>query len=267
MTAAAEVLFADTVEEAASLIAARGAVPLAGGTWIMRGPARGETPADAYVALSGIDALHELSVDADALTIGACVTHARIASALADAPAYAGLRDAAGRSATPAVRELATIGGGLGAAGFPASDLVPALLALDASVIVGDEGVAVALGDYLAQRTGLVRAVRVADAPVASAHRRLPLRRGGGDYPVAIVSVARASDGELRIAVGSVGDVACRWTSLEQTLDGGDGADAVRELAGGLTAELAARDGVEAPAWYREQVVCELAARAIEDLG
>lgn len=256
-------MFPETVAEAVALLAAGDAEPLAGATWVMRLGVRDEPAPGTYVALARIAELREVRREGAGLWIGACATHAGLSAALADEPALNGLRDAAARSATPAVRELATVGGGLGARGFAASDLVPALLALDAEV-VGPE-TTVPLAGYLAARDGLVCAVRVPALPQRSVHRRLCLR-SGGDYPVAILSAARAAGGELRIAVGSVGTVARRWHGLEQALQRAGEGDGVRELARERLVELKARDGIEAPGWYREQVAVELAHRALEEL-
>lgn len=258
-----EVVFPETVAEAVDLLAAGDAQPLAGATWVMRASLREELAPATYVALTRIPELREIRRDGGSLQVGACVTHAGLAAALADVPALVGLQEAAARSATPAVRELATLGGALAAAGFAASDLVPALLALDAEV-VGPAG-AVRLEDYLTRRRGLVSAVRISPPPRRSAHQRLCLR-SGGDYPVAIVDVALSAADELRIAVGAVGRVACRWRGLERVARRGTGGPAVRALAREHVAELEARDGVEAPAWYREEVVAELAARALEEV-
>jgi carbon-monoxide dehydrogenase medium subunit len=257
------VVFPETVAEAAALIESGDAEPLAGATWVMRAGIR-EAPAPAtYVALRRIPELHEVGWEEAGLTIGACVTHAGLATALSEEPTLIGLRDAAGRSATPAVRELATVGGALGATGFAASDLLPALLALDAEVIGSAE--TIPLEDYVAARRGLVCAVRVPALPQRSVHRRLCLR-SGGDYPVAIVDASLSQEGELRIAVGSVGPRACRWRELEHAAQRVGQPQALRELAREHADALEARDGIEAPAWYRRQVVAELAARALEEL-
>jgi carbon-monoxide dehydrogenase medium subunit len=203
----------------------------------------------------------DVTIEGDALGMGAGATHARIAAALAGEPRLRGLHDAAARSANPAVRCHATVGGALATAAFPASDLVPALLALDATVGVASAAgtVDVALEEYLATRgtpgtlvTGVTAAV-----PRRSAHARLTLR-AAGDYPVAIASVAEGDDG-LRVAIGSVEAVPRRWRTVET----GDPVAAAREHAG----ELTPRDGVEAPGWYRAQVLPTLLARALEELA
>ncbi|MFC4350383.1 FAD binding domain-containing protein [Fodinicurvata halophila] len=270
--------------------------PLAGATWTMRAPLRGEAPPARYVALGGLKDLNDITITDEAVTLGACVTHARLAAALAELPELSGLAQAAGRSANPAIRQVATLGGNLCAADFPAADLPPALLALEASVLLRRHGTEVTeempLEDFLAQRAqllpgALVSAVHIPRAAGRSAHARLTLK-AAGDYPVAIVSVAaevgvtEVEDQEIggggrlqrvRIAVGSVGPVARRWRTLEDALqDGppnGQGIDPDRAaaFAAELSSELPARDGVEAPAAYRRRVLPALVRRAVAELA
>jgi carbon-monoxide dehydrogenase medium subunit len=125
------------VADAVAAIQLDGATPIAGGTWVMRAPIRGDRWAATYVALGGISELCGLEVAGD-VRIGACVTHAQLASATAKEPWLRVLHVAAGQSANPAVRRVATVGGNLCTIDFPAADLVPALLCLDAEVVVAD---------------------------------------------------------------------------------------------------------------------------------
>ncbi len=248
---------------------------LAGGTWIMRGPIRHEPMARAYVAVSHLPSLQQVMVTDAAVEIGAGVTHAALAAALAGHQELAALAQAAGLSANPAVRAVATVGGNLCATAFAAADLVPALLSLDAQVeLAGHAGIErMALARFLAIRAALepgrlLTRIVVPRRPARSAHVRLTLRKAG-DYPVAIVSLAAELDAAgrvraARVAVGSVEAVARRWDELEaaligRPLDPGHAATAAAALGDGFTA----RDGVEAPGWYRLQVLPTLVRRAV----
>jgi carbon-monoxide dehydrogenase medium subunit len=277
--AAAEPLrFAASPEDALAAIARENRVPLAGGTWLMRAAVRREPGPTRVVALSRLEALRRLSLEADEIRLGAAATHAEIAAFLAAVPACAGLAAAAGAAANPAIRAVATLGGNLCAADFPASDLVPALLAADAAVdVLTSEGERrLGLGPFLEFRRQaaapwlLLRAVLPREDRL-SAHARLPLRKAG-DYPVAIVSVSarRTGSGGLhtpRIAVGSVEAEARRWTALEQALaEGAVTADAAAARAEATIDAFAGRDGVEAPGWYRVKVLPSLVRRAFRDL-
>jgi carbon-monoxide dehydrogenase medium subunit len=268
-----------TVGEAAALLDEHdGAQPLAGGTWLMRGPVRGEESAAAYVALKGIAELGLLEVGPDSLHIGAAVTHSQLAAALPQDADVAGLRSAAMNSANPAVRNMATVGGNLCTSDFPAADLVPALLALDAQVFLArtDARTAMSLAEYLNRRDhggtpGILTHVQVPRRSTIAAHARLPLR-AAGDYPVAIVNLSTSLDEngaarELRIVVGSVTTVAHRWSDCEEALTGRAlTAKSAEEAARSHAPDLPSRDGIDAPAWYRREVVPVLLRRAVESI-
>ena len=272
------VLMPASLEEAVAAVADRGATPLAGATWIMRAPVRGERLDGAYVMLAGLSELCAIEIRDAEIAIGAAVTHASLASALEGIADCRGLAQAARSAANPAIREVATVGGNLCAAAFAAADLAPALIALDAQVeIATPSGVQRRPIDaFLAERARLspgwlLTRVVAPRSGRRSAHARLPLRKAG-DYPVAIVSVSldRRPDGRaaaVRIAVGSVEPFARRWTELEQALEGciveaETAAEAARERIG----DFRGRDGVEAPGWYRTEVLPSLVRAAFRDI-
>lgn len=266
-----------SVAEAVALLAAGGpdAAPLAGGTWIMRAPIRHEEPKRAYVCLAGLPGLGDVTVTAAEARLGAGATHAAIAEGLAGCPDLRGLAEAAGQSANPAVRGAATLGGNLCTVGFPAADLLPALLSLEADVILaGPRGVErLGLAAFLARRAGGLQGVLLTEVVVRrsarrSAHARLPLRKAG-DYPVAILSLAVEADAAGRIAasavaIGAVETTARRWTALEDALRGAAlDPDRAFEAAKRLRGGIAGRDGIEAPGWYRVEVLPSLVRRAM----
>lgn len=249
--------------------------PLAGGTWIMRAPIRHERLKPIYVGLGGVPEMTRIEEADGALAIGAGVTHSVLAEAVAGRPELRVLAEAAGRSANPAIRRAATVGGNLCTADFAAADLVPALLCLDAEVEIAARGGTerLPLAAFLSLRHSLepgrlLTRVLVPRSAAFSAHARLPLRKAG-DYPTAIVSLSITRDAagriaQARVAVGSVEAVARRWTRLEAALAGAplDGEQAHR-AATELTDEFVGRDGVEAPGWYRVSVLPVLVRRAV----
>ncbi|MBR0751942.1 FAD binding domain-containing protein [Bradyrhizobium jicamae] len=248
--------------------------PFAGGTWIMRAPIRHQQLKARYVAIGTIPELSAIRIDADAIEIGAAVTHAALASALADLPELAVLTSAAGSSANPAIRAMATIGGNLSASDFSAADCVPALLCLDAQVEIASKHghERMSLDAFLKQRSTLalgrlLTKIVVPRSLCKTAHARLPLRKAG-DYPVAIISLSLDADAtahvrKARIAVGSVETVARRWERLETELLGRvlDPAKAA-DIAAGLAGEFTGRESVEVPPWYRASVLPGLVRRA-----
>lgn len=265
----------DSVATVAEAVAARaaGAAVLAGGTWIMRDPRRGVALPERVVALSKIAELQSVDVLDDRVSIGAAVTHAGLAQAISGLAGLEGLAAAATGAANPAIRRVATVGGNLCATEFAAADLVPALLALDAEVelALADGPRVLALSEFLKARaallkTALLTRVIVRRDAIASAHIRLPLRKAG-DYPVAIVSVARSSDGAVRVAVGSVELVARRWTALEIALAGKAVTPEEAQAQAEKTNDFIGRDGIEAEGWYRREVLPALVRRAFAALA
>ena len=248
--------------------------PFAGGTWIMRSPIRHELHKPHYVAIGKIAELTAIRIDAEIVEIGAAVTHAALASALVDLPEFNVLATASGRSANPAIRTMATIGGNLSTSEFAAADCVPALLCLDAEVEISGRGdrMRIGLERFLKIRPTLepgrlLTRIILPRSDRKTAHARLPLRKSG-DYPAAIVSLAVSLDAAarvqtVRIAVGSIEPVARRWERLEAALVGRplDPARAA-EIAAELANEFTARDSVELPAWYRVSVLPSLVRRA-----
>jgi carbon-monoxide dehydrogenase medium subunit len=255
------------------------AAPYAGGTWIMRAPIRHEPLKSRYVAIGKIPELHAIKVDADVVEIGAAVTHAALAAALAELPEFDVLTVAAGRSANPAIRGMATIGGNLATTAFAAADCVPALLCLDAEVEIASRGgrERTSLEQFLTMRSTLapgrlLQRIIVPRRGRRTVHARLPLRQAG-DYPTAIVSLAVSLDDAgrvqtARVAVGSVEPVARRWERLEDALVGRQlNAAKAAEAAAELTDEFTGRDSTEVPGWYRVRVLPGLVRRAVAALG
>ncbi|RFC68944.1 MULTISPECIES: FAD binding domain-containing protein [Mesorhizobium] len=250
---------------------------MAGATWLMRAPVRGEAPPKAAVLIGSIPELQQISIGQDQVTLGAGVTHTKLAEALAGVPALKGLVTAASRAANPPIRAVATLGGNLCTAAFAAGDLSPQLLALDARVTYAtkDGTQDMDMSQFLAARGnlsgGLLTRVRIPLGNFRSAHARLPLRKAG-DYPVAIVS-ARMDQNEslmrrVRIAVGSVEATPRRWSGLEAALEGQPyDLKAIADSAGSLTNEFTGRDGVEADGWYRTKVLPALVRQVFEDLS
>ena len=270
---------AHSVADAVAALSALGSAGrvMAGATWIMRGPLRGE-PAAPCVAIGRVPELRALDVAADCITIGACVTHAALARGLSGVAEVEVLAQAAAKSANPAVRSVATVGGNLCTVGFAAADLAPALLCLGAKVecVTASGAKRTSLDSFLATR-GTMRAgtlltrVFVSRRKRRSAHVRLPLRKAG-DYPVAIVSIAlsQQADGRLdsaTVAVGSVEPAARRWAGLERAMIGMPlDPTLIAAHAAALTDEFTGRDGIEAPGWYRVRVLPALVRRALESI-
>lgn len=265
-----------SIDEAVSLLGMTGSVALSGGTWLMRGSLRNEEPAEHYVALDGLAELQALKVDGGRVQVGATVTMAELARGLPSDSDLSGVALAAGAAASVAVREMATVGGTLAAMDFPAADLPPALLCLDAVVhgrtATGDTSEP--LADFLNRRgppsrPWLLTRVVVDRCRLTATHVRQPLRKAG-DYPVAIVSMAvddPSQPSDVRVAIGSVEATPRRWSELEALIrsQGLQPHDLSEWVAGHLKSFTPRRAPGLDP-WYRTALVPSLVRRAATNL-
>lgn len=98
-------------------ITARGQEPsshfLAGGTDLIANLRKGLEQPKLLIDLSRIDELHDFSIDESGARLGACTILADLAEAPAIHDRYRAVADAASAVASPATRELATLGGNL----------------------------------------------------------------------------------------------------------------------------------------------------------
>jgi carbon-monoxide dehydrogenase medium subunit len=269
-----------SVEKAVGLLGDLGdeGEALAGATWIMRAPNRGEPMRSTYVSLSRIEQLRRVE-RGDPIVIGAMATHADIANLESGTGALGAVAESARRSAFPAVRQMATVGGNICARGFVEADLVPALLASDAEVrtasLAGDDEAA--LIEYLETRSQRPPGEIVTQVNIlAPTHRRSWFERltvrGGAEYAIASVAVSLDLDTDrvstARIAFGSVEDTARRWEVAERfVIERSLQAACADPLPQGLTHGIDARDGLDAPGWYRREVLPVLLRRALSRIA
>src|SRR4051812_40474103 len=169
---------------------------------------REEVRREHYVLLRRLDALRAIEKGEDEVRLGALATHDEIGAVEAGTGPLGALAEAARRSAFPAVRAVATLGGNL-AAPFPEADLVPPVLAagatLDVALPTGRRSIAVeAWVDGERPPGSLILAARVpAPAGRRTWFERLTVRRGA-EYSLVSVAVSVDADGRARVAVGAV---------------------------------------------------------------
>lgn len=275
-----QVIIAQSLEEALAALANTGlnAIPVAGGTWVMRAPIRQEATAQLFVSLHAIEELKGIEVASEELVVGAMVSHRQLAIELSDMADLKAIRVAAEKSANPSVRNMATIGGNLCSTNFMSPDLVPALMVCDATIRVQSSGAKaeIPIENYIKTRlvrpnNELVTRIRLPRGSFCSTHQRLLMRKAG-EYPVANLSMRLSigGDGRIadpRIAVASVENQPRRWTGLEDALRGEVASKVkIKELAIDQVKEFTGRDGPDAPGWYRLRILPRLASDALADL-
>ncbi len=111
---------------------------LAGGTDVLVDLKTARFAVGHLIALGGIKNLRGVTEERDGLRIGALTTIAELGRSPLIAGAYAALRDATSRMATPQVRNAATVGGNVAGA-VPCADLPPILIAMNAAALLSSD--------------------------------------------------------------------------------------------------------------------------------
>ena len=217
------------------------------------------------VAIDRLPELRTLGVD-DVVEIGAALTLSEVEAALDGRVPLLG--ELLPQFASRLVRNRATIGGNLGT-GSPIGDLAPALLALDAVVVlVREDGEReVALAEYF---TGYRSSVRREGELISSVRIPLPLARTTSFLKVAkrryddisSVAIALALDLEggtvrrARVGLGGVAPVPLRGRATEEALTGRAWSRATIESAAAvLSSEGTPIDDHRASAAYRSAML------------
>ena len=186
--------------------------------------------ASTVVAVDRLAELRELRVDPDAVEIGAALTLTEIERRLAGRVPL--LAEVFPQFASRLIRNGATIGGNIGT-GSPIGDMPPALLALEARLILADaDGEReVALADYftgyrqsVCRGDELIRAIRIPLplAPLVAFHKIA--KRRFDDISSVAIAFALEVEGTVvrkaRIGVGGVAAMPIRALATEAALEG-----------------------------------------------
>lgn len=250
-----------TIEEALELARRFGdrGLFLGGGVEVNSTESRREP--EHLISLAGLG-LDRVEVAADEVVVGACCSYQRL---LDECGVPVALKTAAAEIANRNIRNQATLGGAI-AGDQPVGDLLPALVALEACLDVhGDDGlVQVPVDDWLADRAGLVAAIRVPLPARPVAFRTHARSTSDRSFLVVAVSLDVADGRVARpiVAVAGVTGRTARLGALEDWLDGAP-------LPDQQAIEAKVADLVDPPADFRagsavkRAVVGVLIARAV----
>jgi CO/xanthine dehydrogenase FAD-binding subunit len=213
--------------------------------------------------------------DGDTVRIGATATLTAL-STLEEVPLLA---EAARRTASWSVRNMATVGGNLFTPP-PGGDIATALLALDARVeATSARGIrSIPIGAFwtgflttalAADELVTAIAVPVTDDP--STFRKFGRRHANTPAVVTVAARARFADGvvaEARIALGAAGPHPIRATEAEAALVGTTlDAAAIAAAAALAAAECDPFTDAVATGWYRRRMVGVFTGRVLADIG
>ncbi len=272
-----------TLDAALGALSDPGACVLCGGTDLMVKLRSGAVSCEMLVDVSDLAELHELCLTSDGVVIGAATSEAEILGSEAICARLPLLERALRSLGSSQIRNRGTLGGNLVNAS-PAADGVLALLAYGASVqLISADGVRSLLVEQFLEgpgRTGLcrgelVQSIRVgADTAPEATHvffHKVGRRKA---MTIAVASLggwAVVEDGTIRaigMAVGSVAPTPLRLRSVEQRLVGRPiGRDMTNDAQAMVADQVSPIDDVRGSGGYRRQVVAELAARFLEELG
>lgn len=275
-----EYLVPSSIEDAVALRVRYGgdARFISGGTEVVPLMNRGKFKEKYLIELSRLEGLRVFKADGDAFRIGSAISLSHIEHAAEMVGAWTALSESAGSIREPQVRNRGTIGGNV-AHGVPSADLIPSLLALDATLVLrggaGERHVPVEdflIGPYKTtlRNDELVAEIRL---PMPDGRRGSAFVKqtkfGGSGLSIATVAAAtRAVGGRMsavRIAIGSAGPCPRRIRGAEEFLEGQEPTEAVLAEAGRMVSAAAEpRDGsIRASPAHRRRVLVPLTQRAM----
>ena len=251
---------ADSVANAAALLAETGGKPLAGGQSLVAAMKMRLAVPGTLVDLSGVPELKGIRKEGDAIVIGAMTRHAEVAASdvVKNAiPALAALAEGIGDRQ---VRNMGTLGGAL-ANNDPAACYPAAVLGLGATVNTNKRKIAA--DDFF---KGMYETALADGELITSVSFPIPKKAAYAKFPqpasrFALVGVFVAQTaGGVRVAVTGAAPSVHRSKAMEQALTKSFSADAAKGVkidAAGLNGDLHG-----SPA-YRAHLVSVLAARAV----
>lgn len=233
------------------------------------------------VSLADIPSLHAVATDAGGLSIGAMNTYSEVARSEAVRSLAPLLAEACSHVGSPAIRNMGTIGGNV-SHGDGASDVAPALLALDAEAhVVGPDGQRrVPLKEFFfgvfstaLQPQEILTAIRI-PRPQPGTQSRFKKYLARSEEAFATVTVAisaviprRGMCADVRIGLGSVAPKPMRALKSEQILrDHRITPELITAAASAAAAAADPSSGGQATAEYRRSMTNVWVRRLLEDL-
>lgn len=282
MTAIERYLAPASLDDALAALAGGNATILAGGTDLMPQSNAGKVAfRPILLNIRRVPELREVRVEDGRIHMGALTTINELKDNALIAKAVPLLAEAADHFASDQVRNMGTIGGNVANAS-PAGDTLVPLMVLDAEVELasasGRRSVPIA-GFF----TGPGRTVRRPDELITAVSVPLPRLRSVSRFvkfgtrpalDISAVSLGFAATleggrlADVRVAFGAVGPTPLRGRATEEVLEGA-ALDTVTIARAAATAqgEVKPIDDLRASAWYRRELIHNLVAKVLNDVG
>ena len=269
-----------TVEEALDYLAKENTMACAGGTNLYVDRKHGKFLDKDYVSLEKLQELKQVEEKEDGWHVGSMVNFAQLEKM--QIPGAEALICAASLVGAPQIRNRGTVGGNIVSAS-PAADSVPALMALDAKVVLksaNGERV-VALTDFMKGpgRTDLQPGELMTEIIIAAGKGSSVFYKVGKRNALAISICNQAvfmetEEGkvkEVRISLGSVAPTAVRAYETEALLKGTEKSDLEKEefcaaLKEALLKDICPIDDVRATKEYRQRVAFRMLMHNLKEL-
>jgi carbon-monoxide dehydrogenase small subunit/xanthine dehydrogenase small subunit len=269
-----------SLDEAVEILAQRSGElrPIAGGTDALVQAKDGALPRASFFDICAVPELRGIEEEADALRIGAAVTHSELMASPLVARLVPALPLACAVIGGPQIRNRGTLGGNLANAS-PAADTVPALYAADARVEIVSVSSRreVGIAEFFSgpRRSvlapdELIVAVRVPKRPgLRGAFLRLGQRQAQAISKVSVAVAASFENGRpdwIRVAFGAVAPTVIRARAAEAALLEGGEAALARACAAAKD-EVRPIDDLRSTREYRREMAAVLLRRAYQSLA
>lgn len=259
----------ESLDEALALLAQPGSTPLGGGTKLLAS----ETglPGTAVIDLQALgigQAQLVTAAETQTLALGATLTLTKLSQFLAEElpkSEVTSLLQTAIRQAGPnTYRNAATLGGTI-ASRLPDSELLAALLVLEATVTLHSASSqnTIPLGNYLADAerpSGLITTITIPILSGRGASHRVA--RTPVDYPIVSITGWRLADGTIRLAATGLGERPFRLSRAEQAAQEVE----IEQAASAASAANAHPGDFRGNAGYRSEMAAVLTRRTLKQL-
>lgn len=239
-------------------------------------------PPERMVDLWGLAELRGISLDGDAVVLGALTTYTEIRRSPVCREHLPGLVEAAATIGAAQIQNRGTLGGNAANAS-PAGDTLPVLLAMDAEFVLGSargERTVPAADFWPAYRRTalapdeLILRIRIPFVPGREVRFRKVGTRRAQSISKVVMALAFRDGGAtppwtgVRLALGSVAATPIRARATEAVLEGRPPTPETADLAAEtLAGELDPIDDVRSTAEYRRIVAARVLHRMIRDAG